>query len=435
MWILKKVYHIFIHEGFAAVLVEMPSWIFGRYFLHLRTKKEMEKAARYGERLIRLFPNKQLFYQWLAKCYKELGKEDLAKSTLLKGLEKRVSIAEIIEVLGEKMNPAIFLESKYLYLGGEQNLGCIEHRVVINGRQKVYLTKISPRVGFENEKLFYNKLYHSFRAYREITPQLINFTEFIEENLLFITMEKMDGLPPAFNQNNIEKMIQAHNLMTSVRYKELIHCLPKQNLNRQVKLLTDGDPTNPIRALHSFASIHTKLTNQQIFQYVDKRMKELNYSLESTQLLTRLEKVIVGKELFNKINPATHYSLQHGDFNDHNMLLEEKSEKLYLIDWGNLAIGPRWIDMAGFLGQLKHPFHRIKNDYLLNPAATGDFESIEKLFFIYTLIITWFIVFEKNEFDQLHDLYIRPALEMVEALALEVEKNEGNDRSMIKQKV
>lgn len=421
MRLLKRAYQILIQEGFVSLFIKIIEWRKERLFQDFLTKKEWFKAANYGEKLVRIFPRKIEYYQGVARCYKELKQDNLATSTLERGLKKIISMPEIMERLEKKLKPIFFLESNYVYLGGEQNLGCIDHKVKVNGNLERYFTKISTRSGFEKEKLFYLNMYGNFPELKKITPKLISFTEFVEENLILITTEKIDGEVTEINFQNIGEIIQAHKIIASVSFEKLKDYIPEPDFDGEFKLIYDAYPHHPISALHSFVSIHKRATNQQLFELVFKRMKDLGYSFDSYLLLKSLKKVIFDWSLFDRIKPDIHYSLLHGDFNNHNMLKDENTGKLYIIDWGNIFIGPRWIDIAGLFGQLKLPFHIVKDEYLFNQGVSGNFEPIEKIFFIYTLITTWFIVFTRSEFDNLHDLYIRPAVEMIESLALAME--------------
>jgi hypothetical protein len=85
-----------------------------------------------------------------------------------------------------------------------------------------------------------------------------------------------------------------------------------------------------------------------------------------------------------------------------------------------MRVGPSWVDIAGFLGHNKLPFNVIEEEFLQNTEAISDFDPFEKLFFIYTLIVTWFIVFTRGEFEQNLDLYVRPAVEKFESILSEI---------------
>jgi tetratricopeptide (TPR) repeat protein len=420
MGILIKSYEILNQGGWQLLYSKIIERRKNRKFYNYIIQRRWKEAAIQGESLAQSFPEKILYHQWLARCYMEVGKHDLAAKSLRRGLELRMSLEELIKRLEAIQSDSKIPEPKYVCLGGEQNLGGIEYSKFGNGGLKKYLTKISTVSGSEKEKLFYQQIYKFFPKIREITPELINFMDLKDENLALITMEKIEGNKPDLSKKLIRDVITASKKMSSIRYGLIKDCVPEPDFEKDFILFYDIYPKHPINALHSFISIHRKETNDQLFDQIYRRMGELGYSADCYKLFKRLESYIFDLQLFNRINPKIHYSLQHGDFNIHNMLFDEKRGKLYIIDWGNMRVGPSWVDIAGFLGHNKLPFNVIEEEFLQNTEAISDFDPFEKLFFIYTLIVTWFIVFTRGEFEQNLDLYVRPAVEKFESILSEI---------------
>ena len=423
MAILRKSFEIITQEGISSLFYKIILWKKNRYFIKLMSQKQWDKAARVGEKLVHILPKKIEFYQGLARCYKKLGKDDLATSTMLHGLEFLISPNEIQNKLYGNLNSAFCPEFSYFYLGGEQNLGCIRHAQFVDGKVEKYLTKISTKSKLANDKLFYLRIYNLYPEIMKITPRLVNFVELENEKLVLITMEEIVGTEPIINEMTIKDILKANQLISSIKYGQIKDYVINPGFDKEFQLFYKNDPKHPINALHSFVSIHKKTTNQQLFHLIYQRMKDLRYSSDSLELIKQLEKIIFDFQLFNKLDIELHYSLQHGDFSENNMLIERESGKLYIIDWGNMMIGPTWMDIAGFFGQLRLPFEKINKDYLLNQEASNHLEQIEKVFFIYTLIITWFVIFSQSEFDKKLDLYVRPAVEVIKSMVSNFENN------------
>ena len=420
MHILKRGYEVIFSEGFVSFSLKLLLWPINRYCLWLMALGAWGKAARIGEWLIKLFQKRLEYYHILARCYIALGEEDSATKVLRKGLEKNLLYSKIIGYLSETPGGYIPKATKYVYFGGEQNLGCIEQSVVIDGIVEKYLTKISTISGFEKEKLFYQSIYNSYPKIKGITPYLIDIKEIAEDNLVLIRMKKVMGIVPPLNKEMINKAINANKIITSIRYGAIKGDVPMEEKDGEFKLYYGKNRKHPICALQSFSSIHIENVNRQLFASIFKSMKAKGYTYKSIELIKRVESVIIGHRLFTKICPDVHYSLLHGDYGKQNMLVDYKDGNLYIIDWGNMRIGPTWVDIAGFFGQLMQPFHVVKDEFLFNDKVSSDFEPIEKLFFVYTLIVTWFIVFTKREFEENHYLYISPAVEAMEALKKEI---------------
>jgi hypothetical protein len=418
--LIKQFYTILTHDGLHALFYKIMIRMKSSYYLNLLAREQWDKAHKTGKNLVKILPQKIEYFQRLAVWYKEMGNDELATYSLERGLALFISPEKLIDMI--ESNYVSSLKSKYIYLGGAGNLGCIEHTQEENGKDTKYLTKISTHSGIENEKLFYLRIYKYFPKLRDITPKLINLIELRTENLILITMHKVEGSEPTVCKKLIKDAISTNNIITSIKYRELKDLIPKPNFDEEFTLINSEFPNHPISALHSFVSIYKKSTNQQLFHLIYKRIQEKKYSSDSVKLMKRLEKIIFDIELFHKINLDIHYTLQHGDFYKYNMITDRVSNKLYILDWGNMRIGPSWVDMAGFMGHLKIPFHTIYHEYLLDHDANCYLDSIEKICFVYTLIVTWFIIFTQSEFDQMLDIYLLPAVELVETMSLEISR-------------
>ncbi|MCI1590690.1 phosphotransferase [Heyndrickxia oleronia] len=420
MHLLKKTYKIIIHEGFFALFHKFLLWKKYKSFVKQISQKYWKKAIILGEKLILRYPNEIECYQLLAECYRELGQNNLANLTLKKGLHLYMPLEKIVDCIRKGFNNQTISFSEYCYLGGEQNLGCIEHILKDIEDEKKYLTKISFMSSNEKERHFYTKIYPRFQSIKTITPRVVQYQELTSGNLLLITMEKIQATNLYQIEEIINKVMNASKIISSIKYTEVSNLLPKPDFDKDFQLFHSYLIDHPICALHSFIAIHKREANEQLFYLMSKRMQELNYSVKSKSLIKRLENAILANRLYTHISPELHYSLQHGDFDTHNILIEETSSKLYIIDWGNMRIGPEWVDIAGFFGLSKIRFQVINNQFLLNDAFSGHLEPIEKLFFIYTLIVTWFVVFTVEEFNEKIEDYLRPAVLSIESMILEL---------------
>ncbi|MFB6466862.1 phosphotransferase [Cytobacillus sp. Hz8] len=420
MHLLRKSLNIVLKQGFKALFIHMNIWLKRKKFIQYLVQKEWTQASVLGEKLVNLIPERIENYLYLALCYKNLRKNELATSTLFQGLRYITNPEILIKVIEDKFPAMEVIQSKYIYMGGEQNLGCFEHTLTNNGEIRKYLTKITTQSSIELERAFYLKIYKHFKNVRFITPKIINISERKTENLALLTMEKVDGIVPNLNGKILKEAINASKLINTVYYCEIIDLIPQPDFNKEFQLINKNYPNHPIFALYSFISIHKKQTNQRLFQLIYKRMRELKYTAKTYELIKKLEMLVFDWELYNQINPIVDYTLQHGDFDSHNMIWNVQMEKLYIIDWGNMYVGPKWIDLAGLFGQLKLPFHEIDKLFLNIEDETTKINPIEKIFFLYPLIVTWIIVFTRNELEENLDYYLRPAIEEFESLTLKV---------------
>lgn len=393
------------------------------------TKKKWKKAINLGERLVKVYPENLYYHLKLAESYEGINNGFRANSIIEKGMKLNFNLNDMIKKIEYEVRAGLPIDSRYILLGGLNNAGFIIHKRKGGWGVTNYITKISPETSSKKEKLFYREVYSHHPGLKLITPKLVNLLELDYAKVSLITMEKIEGDKPEINDKTIQEVIEINNIITSIQYSEVIDLYKHSDFD-EIKIIGEKASKEPFAAFHSFVSIHKEATNKNIFSYIYQGMKGLNYTEGSFKLIKRLEKVIIGKGLYRQIMPKLHFSLQHGDYFHQNFVLEEKRKRLYILDWGYMGIGPKWTDMAGFFGRLNLPFNYVNNSYLSNKKAANHLEPIEKIFFIYTLIVTWFIVLSREEFDLTHNSYLTPAIEHLEHLEQQI--NQKNDHGGIR---
>nr|WP_272495810.1 phosphotransferase [Bacillus pinisoli] len=147
------------------------------------------------------------------------------------------------------------------------------------------------------------------------------------------------------------------------------------------------------------------------------------------KVVDHLNNLIFGENYYKFISPEVHFTLQHGDFFKANMLINNHTGELKIIDWVGVRLGPRWVDIALFLGTIKLPFDIIRNNFLDHDRC--NYEPVEKLFFIYTLIVSWAVTFNKNEVENCFENFYSPALDYLESISLELEGMQGGKSKII----
>ncbi|MBP1949039.1 phosphotransferase family protein [Virgibacillus litoralis] len=389
------------------------------------SKNESKRVGKY--KIKSLYHRVKLFYyRKQAAKYKDSPKIENITAKLQKTVEEEF---EDINQLKKEIGTGIALNgnskitSDYKYLGGGSNLGLMDHTEINGEREFKYLTKILTRTIGENELFFYTKVYRNYKPIREITPKLVNLLEYKESNLCLITMEKIIGDEPSFDVDEVQKVIKASEVISSIKLEQLIkdglmqksvNANPKININWRHKYKFMGN------AFSLLSLSHQEEVHKKIFIAIFKRMQMENYSKTCINLMKRVEKCIVDNQMSKTIKPNNHYSLRHSDLNKENMLIEKKSGSLYLIDWGQLSVGPSWLDIAWFLGKLRKPFDVVDDLYLANSPHLDD---IGRVFFLYSLIIIWFLELSKEEFNDNYTSYLLPAVENIEQLQINMKRS------------
>lgn len=416
MSIFIKVYKSLVHHGISTTYQRLTIYFYQRlskkqnkHFDKLIHTRQLEESIKFGEYLIKRYPKYYLFYRKLALCYYRKKQNRLSSEMMQRSLELKLNlpIIKIIEEVYSAVNLPGSITSEYIYLGGHNNYGILRLKQLKGNQVKEYISKICETNATRKELLFYNQILERFPKLQQIVPRIYSVSEI--SDISFITMEKINGDKPISDE--FEKVIEMDFLVTSIKYGEIADLLSDSNFNK--KLIYSANKT--LSTLESFVSIKNESFNIEIFRVIYRKLSEQAYSEKTFQLFKRLEGIIVDKKMCEHISLEQHYSLQHGDFRKGNMLIDH-GNNMFLIDWGRIMIGPTWLGMLGYLWKKSISFEEIFENYL----STSHLKPIEKLFFVYTLILGWFLFMEKEDFER--DRKIPNAVEYMDSLGNELRK-------------
>jgi thiamine kinase-like enzyme len=388
-----------------------------KFMKYYYDKKNIFKAIRLGEKIIKMFPEEFYNFQKLARAYWKNKNHDKAIDTLRKGMKVKynINLEEIIDEI-ENTIPGenIFISSNYTFKGGHQNFGLIEHTL----KDRRLLTKILPFKQSYGE-CFIKDLQEKNINFESITPKIVNILKI--KDLCFITMEKIDGeIPSLYDTQFMKEVNKISSIITSVKHGDLLALC--QNESRNQKMILNNEQLNLYELLNAFYFINDSFVNMKIFTTINQYFRKNNYSIKSFDIINYLNHIIVDNRYYEIINPETHFTLLHGDFFVDNMLINYQLGELKVIDWGGIRVGPRWLDLAGFLAKTKQPFNEIKQNFLEHEKC--NYDLVEKLFFIYTLIVIWAVIFKKEEFEDSQECFCIPAIKYVKQLISQLENEE-----------
>lgn len=333
------------------------------------------------------------------------------KKTYDKATEK---IKEVIEqvvdplIIYKEIERVVGFESKVkseiVYLGGEQNIGCI----TTISENKEFFTKLS--IGKNREYYFYKYVYPLYiNLYKDDAKFITPFIQHIylkDVNILAIVMNKINRT----NINLKEKLFEVfyiNKMYSSVKNKDFFGTFSFKERNQEFILFHPAKMNNPITALHSFSYIYKKEANESLFNQAKKHLKKMNY-INSIKYFEKLEELILVNKIYNKIDLMENFSIQHGDFFEHNLIQDENF--VYCIDWGCARLSPKVTDIAGLLGRMKLPLNFIENEFL-NHKRSDHLTNLDKIIFLYILIITWLIVYERHELEKIASTELNRAIE------------------------
>lgn len=373
---------------------------------------EWSSAKAVANELIELNPEQGEHYFRLGKAYAYLKEYNHAREVYLSGLKLKHEMSS--EQLMEKIKRGFTdkpddYSSKYVYINGKNNYGAFIH----SDGENNYFTKISKSAkGPRREVEFYKNVRGRFQDLQKIVPAFIDSQ--VIDGVLYFTSEMIEDTE--YYTKQIHKVIRASMNISNVRYQEITELYSPRSYLFQMR-------NRPLSIVHFFTQIHEKYYNEKLFSGLYKLVEQNKYPSVINQVLQQLESHIMNNRLYAFILPEKHYSLLHGDFNTTNVKVRNDGV-IQVFDWSSFTIGPAFIDTARYLTASRFPFATIKEVYLENAEMGGQLSTIEKIFFLYALILFYLLTFkEKGVEDRMEDC-ILPALEDVDEYVVYFMENE-----------
>lgn len=292
-------------------------------FNYYYRNRQWEKAIQAGEKDLEIGLIDQVLYQKMANSYLKMNHGEQGSRYMKKALilDARISKKALIQTV----ETAIFshpsnVKSTFVYLGGGDNLGFIQHLEEAADGTKEYLTKIVPteypldHFAYK-EKYFHEKVRSQSAALQEITPQMTGFVEVKEERLLLMTF-------PLLTNDKISRQKMPELIAVSEKIRTAI---PAEEVEAILKVTDTG------KAYHLSSQMHKRSTHRLIFLSIRRKIHTLEQSAELAKYVDRFEAVILGLALYKKIDPTTDYVFSHRDFNENNILYDEKKGGIRLL--------------------------------------------------------------------------------------------------------
>lgn len=393
-----------------------------KLFKKLIAQNKKNEAIDIGKQLLDGNPGDQMLRKKLSNLYWDIRRKKTCISTMraVFSQELNAKIDSIIPNIQNAITSDVSsIDSKFVNQSTGTNMVCwIKHTYRLEQGTKTYLTKIY-RSESNKEKLFYLKIREQYPILKSITPELINFTEIKPDNVSLLTMEKVVEKQKHLDEEYFNNVLEAHRIITSIRYNDVINLIPQDDFNPKILQVA----YNKVSLRLAFTVIHRESTNKEIFKQLYIKLRELSYSPDTIKLIRRLEYIIIDKKMYEKLKPELHYAFLHGDFNRSNILIDNNRCHCKVIDWSNLMVGPVGLDIVQFFKAFDFSFRKIDKLYLTNVYYESHLETIEKIFFIYALIIiVWFQKLDQNTVNTQHHEYLGPAIECLEMLASKIKK-------------
>lgn len=377
------------------------------YYCHL---DQWTEAGETAEKLVGLFPEDGKQYVRLGRSYVHLQQEERASKSFQRAIEliSGQTLKSFIAEIEKKVFPGRSkIRSKYIFLGGKNNLGMIEHRLEEEQGVRFFLTKVME--GKQNrEEFFYDALLTRFPQLQKITPKIIEVQQW--DRLQLVTMEKVEAEP--LKKKEITEIIEKiYKITASVKYFEgLREVILEPNYGLSLK-------NKKSQGISSFFSrIHNREVNERLFELIHKRLGKEKYDPETKQLFTELEERIFKYSEFEKVDPNRDYSFLHGDLGKHNILVDRNSKIPCVLDWNSYKIGPKWYDAANVMAKGKLSIDEIINSFIFTSQGEEGLNNTNKILFLYGIVIIWFQGTHREKFETKHLQEAKKALEEIKKL-------------------
>jgi len=369
---------------------------------------EKLNAVNIAKKLIELAPDNSQNYFRLGTSYAQLNKKSEAEKEFLKGLEyyHNININDLKQKIQKDFSDNYEeVATKYVFLGGRSNYGAFVHKFW----NRKLITKISKYdINSKRERMFYEEVIKEFPRLKKHVPYFISSKKM--DNMLYLTIELVER----DNQKteSIKSILSTSEEISSIPYEEIVKKFP--NINYSYRM---SNKPNPLTVL--FTRIHEENYNNSVFTSMYDIIEQNNYPSSTHQVIKKIETLIMNYELYKFIDPSVHYSLLHGDYNKSNSIINKSDKLIKVIDWELFKIGPHFMDIARYLSGSLKSYSEVKKIYLDNIELGGKLTLIERIFFLYALILLYILTFRERKIEQKMTNYINPALRDLEKITNE----------------
>ncbi|GEL07214.1 phosphotransferase family protein [Salisediminibacterium halotolerans] len=361
------------------------------------------------------------FVNKLGVCHFKIGERETANSIMKTGFEMEMNckMEEVIQKIDfnilEQMPAIENLISTYRFNGGKRNLGLIEHEYTQGDETRQLITKVTTNVSEEHKRFlkevfFYNDIREQYPQLKAITPNMVCSGAIDGTNLNFMTLTKIHGRPS--KKTDLNHVLEIDAVIKSIQ---------GEAIKKQIENAVSKDD------LSLSAHLHKISTHSEIFSILHKKVREHNSFQDLADAVKRLEDVMSGSKLYEKIDLDSHYVFCHGDYNTGNFIFDDS--RPYIIDWAEYRIDFVDADLANYFFKFNYTFKEIEDTYLRSIENQTEENLIRRVFFVYILIFKWLTRMVYEEAEQTAAQKIEPAVLYIEN-ALDIPNYETKEQAV-----
>ena len=365
---------------------------------YLRSKK-WHSGLEINSKLIELAPENASLYRDRSLFFrrlKDLESAQEAMKTFL-SIECDNDFNQMLGDINHQLKKTLSLASlcsKYkVTASGGFNYGTIEH-VADDGRQ--FFTKISQSSVGNKETYFYKTIRERCPELKKITVDLCNEFKNKKGKITFLTFPKVIGSHASLELNK-DYIFSIYRIISGIDAQTL-----SEYLANDVGSVVSSRQELKLSLI--FSQLDNNKVQKQVFKWINKKLNQ--YSSESMGSVVSdflwLEKEVLVNKIFERMKDKSYYTMMHGDFHQGNLLMGQDG-LMYLIDWPNMGVAPKGVDMTKMFRREKWNFNRIRTEFLDKPEINNNMLKIEKCAFLFAMALTWLNFMPKTTLTNYND--------------------------------
>lgn len=375
----------------------------------LSQSKRWKAALEVNDKLIELSPDSPTLFKERSRFFRRLNDLNRAEEAMSVFLQLRcgASLESLVNLIRDDLKKELSISDIYssykITSSGGMNYGVIEHTAE-DGSE--FFTKIVTSAVGDSECYFYNCVRPKFQSLQYFTLSLLHYYRTKKGKLAFLTFPKISG-GHATLESNKETIFSIYRTIAGITKNDLKDFMVSDT---DMAIITGAE----LKLSRVFSQLDDHDVMKKVFSWVMKKLQHL--SVENRILLdfNHLEELLVDKKSFMQLQLKSEYRLMHGDFHQGNMLLNSKGDQIFLIDWPNMTLAPKGVDLTKMFRRERWSFRQIRNEFLDDEKKNGTMQEIDKCAFAFSMILTWLNFSPKKTLGK-YDDYIGPAIKYIEA--------------------
>lgn len=406
--IRSKAFHSFVSRN----AVKIRQILFNnkkRHFYLSFKKRDFEKTIEIGNKLIKKEKNDPELLRAYGLSLAGSGKIEEGERMLRNALNaiENCNYEKVLAYSQKTFNSSTSNETKHLALGGYTNYGFLKHDLSSSNAVRYNLiTKITQfeSLATNYERRFYLEIGKKHPELLTLAPKLADYHLIPRTKVELLTIDFIDSKPP--DHQDFNEILRINKVIEAISYEE------------SLSMFEDVE-TKIVKYIPFL--LHRKMINKEALYEIRHLAAKTSDGQALNDLVDCMDAIIMGKKLYKKIRPDIHYAFCHNDFHWKNILVQEKTDKHFVIDWNNFGIAMRGWDMNYYFGNFRYSFHEIEKLYLSQIQFDDPTdEKIAKIYFAFLQVYMWMKRLSRHPYEDYLTTHFAPAVRFMEEISADL---------------